>query len=105
MNPAENRTYITPPPFVSSPTSSLSSSPQSKPPPYITLLPYFSGMTPETPLDKATYLVNSLEKYGQGDYIGESISQLEHCLQAAHQAQKSGTINTPLHYKSTKLSP
>ncbi|GLA09101.1 hypothetical protein AnigIFM60653_011175 [Aspergillus niger] len=47
-------------------------------------------MTPETPLDKATYLVNSLEKYGQGDYIGESISQLEHCLQAAHQAQKSG---------------
>ncbi|GKZ78864.1 hypothetical protein AnigIFM56816_002694 [Aspergillus niger] len=47
-------------------------------------------MTPETPLDKSTYLVNSLEKYGQGDYIGESISQLEHCLQAAHQAQKSG---------------
>ncbi|GKZ26148.1 hypothetical protein AbraIFM66951_009572 [Aspergillus brasiliensis] len=47
-------------------------------------------MTPQTPLEKATYLVTSLEKYGQGDYIGESISQLEHCLQAAHQAQKSG---------------
>ncbi|RAL01774.1 HD domain-containing protein [Aspergillus ibericus CBS 121593] len=43
-----------------------------------------------TPLEKATYLVTSLEQYGQGDYIGESISQLEHCLQAAHQAQKAG---------------
>ncbi|XRM37230.1 hypothetical protein ABZX51_000715 [Aspergillus tubingensis] len=47
-------------------------------------------MTPKTPLETATYLVTSLEEYGQGDYIGESISQLEHCLQAAHQAQKSG---------------
>ncbi|OJI85337.1 hypothetical protein ASPTUDRAFT_41553 [Aspergillus tubingensis CBS 134.48] len=47
-------------------------------------------MTLKTPLEKATYLVTSLEEYGQGDYIGESISQLEHCLQAAHQAQKSG---------------
>ncbi|PYI10306.1 hypothetical protein BO78DRAFT_455209 [Aspergillus sclerotiicarbonarius CBS 121057] len=42
-----------------------------------------------TPLETATYLVTSLETYGQGDYIGESISQLEHCLQAAHQAQKA----------------
>ncbi|GAQ36586.1 hypothetical protein ASPNIDRAFT_37155 [Aspergillus niger] len=47
-------------------------------------------MTLKTPLEKATYLVTSLEEYGQGDYIGESISQLEHCLQAAHQARKSG---------------
>jgi predicted HD phosphohydrolase len=39
---------------------------------------------------KADELVSALEKYGQGDYIGESISQLEHCLQAAHQAQKAG---------------
>ncbi|KAJ5775004.1 uncharacterized protein N7511_000015 [Penicillium nucicola] len=39
---------------------------------------------------KADAIVGALEKYGQGDYIGESISQLEHCLQAAHQAQKAG---------------
>ncbi|CRG82742.1 hypothetical protein PISL3812_00087 [Talaromyces islandicus] len=39
---------------------------------------------------KAQSLVAVLEKYGQSDYIGESISQLEHCLQAAHQAQLAG---------------
>lgn len=39
---------------------------------------------------KAESLIGALEQYGQGDYIGESISQLEHCLQAAHQARKSG---------------
>lgn len=39
---------------------------------------------------KAETLIGALEQYGQGDYIGESISQLEHCLQAAHQASKSG---------------
>ncbi|KAJ5688833.1 hypothetical protein N7462_003225 [Penicillium macrosclerotiorum] len=43
-----------------------------------------------SPSTKADRLVSALEQYGQGDYIGESISQLEHCLQAAHQAQKSG---------------
>lgn len=43
-----------------------------------------------TPLAKAESLIAVLEKYGQGDYIGESISQLEHCLQAAHQAQMTG---------------
>jgi predicted HD phosphohydrolase len=46
-----------------------------------------------TPLAKAQSLVTVLEKYGQGDYIGESISQLEHCLQAAHQAQLSGKLH------------
>lgn len=44
-------------------------------------------------MDKAGALVNSLERYGQGDYIGESISQLEHCLQAAHQAQRTGKLS------------
>ncbi|KAH8690638.1 hypothetical protein BGW36DRAFT_465531 [Talaromyces proteolyticus] len=44
-----------------------------------------------TPQEKAEALVSVLEKYGQGDYIGESISQLEHSLQAAHQAQRSGS--------------
>jgi predicted HD phosphohydrolase len=43
---------------------------------------------------KAETLVSALEQYGQGDYIGESISQLEHCLQAAHQASKSGNDTT-----------
>ncbi|QKX63780.1 uncharacterized protein TRUGW13939_10951 [Talaromyces rugulosus] len=44
----------------------------------------------DTPLAKAESIVAILEKYGQGDYLGESITQLEHCLQAAHQAQTSG---------------
>ncbi|KAA8646348.1 HD domain-containing protein [Aspergillus tanneri] len=47
----------------------------------------------QSPLEKAEHLIQSLDQYGQGDYIGESISQLEHCLQAAHQAQKSGARN------------
>jgi predicted HD phosphohydrolase len=38
----------------------------------------------------AKSLLTTLENYGQGDYIGESISQLEHSLQAAHQAQQAG---------------
>ncbi|KAJ5346091.1 Phytanoyl-CoA dioxygenase [Penicillium brevicompactum] len=39
--------------------------------------------------EKALALLDALERYGQGDYIGESISQLEHCLQAAHNASKA----------------
>ncbi|PLB53161.1 hypothetical protein P170DRAFT_473037 [Aspergillus steynii IBT 23096] len=50
-------------------------------------------MTTQSPQTKATHLIQSLEAHGQDDYIGESISQLEHCLQAAHQAQKSGARN------------
>ncbi|KAK4870240.1 hypothetical protein LT330_005294 [Penicillium expansum] len=46
-------------------------------------------MNQQSPKEKAEALIGALEKYGQGDYIGESISQLEHCLQAAHQAQKA----------------
>ncbi|OJJ05314.1 hypothetical protein ASPVEDRAFT_839351 [Aspergillus versicolor CBS 583.65] len=42
------------------------------------------------PSERAEYLIRSLEDHGQGDYIGESINQLEHSLQTAHQAQKSG---------------
>lgn len=40
---------------------------------------------------RADAVLGLLEKHGQGDYIGETISQLEHSLQAAHQAQKAGT--------------
>ncbi|KAF7157838.1 hypothetical protein CNMCM5623_002272 [Aspergillus felis] len=50
-------------------------------------------MTPSTPLQKANNLIDCLEKHGQGDYIGESISQLEHSLQAAHQAKKAGATD------------
>ncbi|CAP98563.1 Pc22g12750 [Penicillium rubens Wisconsin 54-1255] len=46
-------------------------------------------MNQQSPEEKAEALIGALEKYGQGDYIGESISQLEHCLQAAHQASKA----------------
>lgn len=52
-------------------------------------------MSLPTPSERAEYLIKSLEDHGQGDYIGESINQLEHSLQAAHQAQKSGTF-TPI---------
>ncbi|KAJ5716700.1 hypothetical protein N7493_008611 [Penicillium malachiteum] len=47
-------------------------------------------MDSQSPSVKAQLLISSLEKYGQGDYIGESISQLEHCLQAANSARQSG---------------
>lgn len=47
-------------------------------------------MNQQSTLEKAESVLSSLEKHGQGDYIGETISQLEHCLQAAHQAQKTG---------------
>lgn len=49
-------------------------------------------MDSRTPAQKAASLVSALEQHGQGDYIGESINQLEHSLQAADQARKSGKI-------------
>jgi predicted HD phosphohydrolase len=36
-------------------------------------------------------LIHLLEERGTGDYIGESISQLEHCLQCAHFGVKTGS--------------
>jgi predicted HD phosphohydrolase len=53
------------------------------------------------PPERASYLINLLDEHGQGDYIGESINQLEHSLQAAHQAQKSG-MSTAAHRLSKK---
>uniref|UniRef100_A0A0W0EU81 HD domain-containing protein n=1 Tax=Moniliophthora roreri TaxID=221103 RepID=A0A0W0EU81_MONRR len=38
-----------------------------------------------------TYFGPLVVVISQGDYIGESISQLEHCLQAAHCARSSGS--------------
>lgn len=43
-----------------------------------------------SPQAKAAYLVDLLNTKGQGDYIGEPISQLAHSLQAAHQAKAHG---------------
>jgi predicted HD phosphohydrolase len=40
------------------------------------------------------HLITLLEERGQGDYIGESISQLEHCLQAADLAARLGSSET-----------
>ncbi|KAF5356469.1 hypothetical protein D9757_012475 [Collybiopsis confluens] len=39
-------------------------------------------------------LFNMLSKYGQGDYLGEQVSQLEHSLQAANCAKETGSSNT-----------
>ena len=45
-----------------------------------------------SPEEISQNLISILEKRGQGDYIGESISQLEHCLQTADQARKAGSF-------------
>ncbi|KAL4398732.1 hypothetical protein ACI68E_004129 [Malassezia pachydermatis] len=35
-----------------------------------------------------SYIFKLLKDQGQGDYLGEAISQLEHCLQAAYLAEQ-----------------
>lgn len=45
----------------------------------------------ESPSERSRHVIHLLEQHGQGDYIGEAISQLEHCLQAAHQAKQAGS--------------
>jgi hypothetical protein len=42
----------------------------------------------------ANDLIQLLEKRGTSDYIGESISQLEHSLQCAHSGIQAGIFNT-----------
>jgi predicted HD phosphohydrolase len=41
---------------------------------------------------KAREIIALLQERGNGDYIGERISQLEHCLQCAHLASEAGKI-------------
>ena len=41
--------------------------------------------------EKSRHIIRLLEERGQDDYIGEDISQLEHCLQAAQQARQAGS--------------
>jgi predicted HD phosphohydrolase len=43
-----------------------------------------------TPAETADAIIRLLCERGTGDYIGESISQLEHCLQCAHSAAEAG---------------
>ncbi|KAL8292174.1 hypothetical protein RQP46_001640 [Phenoliferia psychrophenolica] len=47
-----------------------------------------------TPSEKVDALFQLLEEQGSGDYIGEHISQLEHCLQAAHSATLASAPRT-----------
>jgi predicted HD phosphohydrolase len=42
------------------------------------------------PAKTADDIIALLEERGKGDYIGESISQLEHSLQAANFAAQAG---------------
>lgn len=44
-------------------------------------------------------LIQLLEERGTGDYIGESISQLEHCLQCANFGLKSGMLFRKIHLR------
>jgi len=47
--------------------------------------------TPNSPKEVTDDLINLLEERGTSDYIGESITQLEHCLQCAHSGVKAGS--------------
>ncbi|EED19019.1 conserved hypothetical protein [Talaromyces stipitatus ATCC 10500] len=53
--------------------------------------------------ETAKSLLSVLENYGQGDYIGESISQLEHSLQAAHQARQAGDYDNPHRNEAARI--
>jgi hypothetical protein len=57
----------------------------------------FEMALPLTNSSKTTNdLIQLLEDRGTSDYIGESITQLEHCLQCAHRASRSGTYKSIL---------
>lgn len=45
-------------------------------------------MNSSSPEEHIAYIFQLLEDQGKGDYLGESISQLEHCLQAAYFAEQ-----------------
>ena len=47
----------------------------------------------QDPGQKSRHIIQLVDENGQDDYIGEAISQLEHCLQAADQAQGAGSQN------------
>ncbi|KAJ3807031.1 hypothetical protein F5876DRAFT_90775 [Lentinula aff. lateritia] len=47
------------------------------------------GFTSLESIQIIDHLFGILEEYGEGDYIGESISQIEHCLQAAYCAKQA----------------
>ncbi len=47
-------------------------------------------MVPEKAEENVSKIFHLYEQYGQSDYIGEPLSQLEHMLQAAHLAAQAG---------------
>jgi 2-amino-1-hydroxyethylphosphonate dioxygenase (glycine-forming) len=49
--------------------------------------------TASNPANVTDDILHLLDERGTGDYIGESISQLEHCLQAANFAAQAGEGN------------
>jgi len=51
-----------------------------------------SNSTMLSPDTIAQDLITLLEERGNDDYIGESVSQLEHCLQCAHYGIKFGSL-------------
>ncbi|KZT54296.1 hypothetical protein CALCODRAFT_557043 [Calocera cornea HHB12733] len=48
-------------------------------------------MTTDAPQHTVDHLFHLLISQGDADYIGEKVSQLQHCLQAAHLAQSAGS--------------
>ena len=43
--------------------------------------------------DKIDEIFSHFEKFGDKDYIGEAISQMEHALQCGHQAEQDNYSN------------
>jgi len=67
-------------------------------------------MAASSPREAAARLINILNTRGQGDYIGEPISQLAHSLQAAHLAKENNAddemiIAALLHDIGMRASP
>lgn len=60
--------------------------------------------TTTTPAATADAIIRLLCERGTSDYIGESINQLEHCLQCAHSAAKAGEYKSHLSLSLSQLS-
>ena len=63
----------------------------------------FTTPKPCTASEKSGHIIRLLEEHGQDDYIGEDISQLEHCLQAADQAKRAYSRDDVRHILQTRF--
>ena len=63
----------------------------------------FTTTKPITASEKSRHIIRLLEEHGQDDYIGEDISQLEHCLQAADQAKRAHSRDDVRHILQTRF--